>query len=156
MIVWDDDTALVFNLESSSPFSFKCMRCSVCCVNRTIKIGAYEGERLARRKGITPSEFFERYTESEEHILRLKSDGTCIFLIGEGCGVHPDRPLVCRLYPLGLLTGPDGKMRISRMPPHPDCLGVFGRDGTVATYFESEGAIPYFVREKKPDEAAPK
>jgi len=140
----DDETALTFNLERSSPFFFKCMRCSVCCVNRTIKISAYEGERLANRLGITPEEFFERYTESEEPVLRLKPDATCIFLTAVGCGVHFDRPLVCRLYPLGLLTTEDGRQIFSRMPPHPDCLGVYGTDATVTSYLESEGALPFF------------
>jgi hypothetical protein len=30
------------------------------------------------------------------------------------------------------------------MPLHPDCLGLFGTDGTVESYLEWQGARPYF------------
>jgi hypothetical protein len=30
------------------------------------------------------------------------------------------------------------------MPLHPDCLGLFGTDGTVESYLESQGTLPYF------------
>lgn len=145
----NDELALVFNLKRHSAFSFKCMRCSVCCVNRTIPVNPYEASRLSRRLGISKVEFFARYTEGQERILRLKADASCIFLTDQGCGVHRDRPLVCRLFPLGLLSGPDGDERYSRMPPHPDCLGLFGEDGTVASYFASQKAGPFLARERR-------
>jgi hypothetical protein len=30
------------------------------------------------------------------------------------------------------------------MPLHPDCLGLFGTDGTVESYLEAQGTLPYF------------
>jgi hypothetical protein len=30
------------------------------------------------------------------------------------------------------------------MPLHPDCLGLFGTDGTVESYLESQGTLSYF------------
>ncbi len=37
--------------------------------------------------------------------LKTDEDGTCLQLAGDaGCGVYPDRPTVCRYYPLALLT----------------------------------------------------
>jgi hypothetical protein len=58
--------------------------------------------------------------------------------------VHPDRPLVCRLFPLGQIVDQQGKPKYASMPLHPDCLGLFDTDGTVDSYLESQGAGPYF------------
>jgi hypothetical protein len=30
------------------------------------------------------------------------------------------------------------------MPLHPDCLGLFGTDGTVESYLEAQGTLSYF------------
>jgi len=34
------------------------------------------------------------------------------------------------------------------MPPHPDCLGVYGTDGTVESYLKSQGTEDYFYFDK--------
>jgi len=137
-------TALVFNLNRSSPFFFKCQVCSACCHNKAIRVAPYEGLRLARNLKITTTELYRTYTEEGGTILRNKPDGSCIFLDSRGCGVHADRPLVCRLYPLGQIIDGKGAAKYASMPLHPDCLGLFGTDGTVESYLESEGTLPYF------------
>jgi uncharacterized protein len=137
-------TALVFNLKKESPFSFKCQICGVCCTNKAIRIAPYESLRLARNLKITTSEVYRTRTEEDGRILRNKPDGTCIFLNSRGCGVHPDRPLVCRLFPLGQIIGSEGGPKYASMPLHPDCLGLVDTDGTVDSYLESQGTRPYF------------
>lgn len=137
-------TALVFNLKEDSPFSFKCQVCSVCCSNKAIQLGPYEALRLARSLGLTTTAFFAKYAEEGGTVLRNTPDGSCIFLESRGCGVHPDRPLVCRLFPLGQLMDERGGVRFAVMPLHPDCLGVVDADGTVRSYLESQGALLYF------------
>jgi Fe-S-cluster containining protein len=141
-------TALAFNLSRQSPFFFKCQVCSACCYNKAIQVGPYEALRLARPFGLSTTDFLRRYTEPETDILQNKPDGSCIFLTSSGCGVHPDRPLVCRLFPLGQISGPQGEERHAVMPLHPDCLGFFDTDGTVDSYLESQGTGIYFEFEK--------
>lgn len=137
-------TALVFNLKKDSPFSFKCQVCSACCHNKAIRIAPYEALRLARNLKITTTEVYGVYTEEGGIILRNKPDGSCIFLDSRGCGVHPDRPLVCRLFPLGQIIDCQGAAKYASMPLHADCLGLFGTDGTVESYMELQGTLPYF------------
>ena len=137
-------TALVFDLKRDSPFAFKCQVCSACCQNKAIRIAPYEALRLARNLKITTTEVYRAYTDEGGIILRNKPDGSCIFLDSRGCGVHPDRPLVCRLFPLGQIVDSQGATKYASMPLHPDCLGLFGTDGTVESYLESQGALPYF------------
>ncbi|MFZ2054729.1 MAG: YkgJ family cysteine cluster protein [Candidatus Aminicenantales bacterium] len=137
-------TALVFDLKKESPFSFKCQVCSACCFNKAIRVAPYEALRLARNLGITTTDFHRTCTEEGGIVLRNKPDGSCIFLDSRGCGVHPDRPLVCRLYPLGQITDKEGREKYASMPLHPDCLGHFGADGTVESYLDSQGVELYF------------
>ncbi len=141
-------TALVFNLERESPFFFKCQVCGVCCTNKAIRISPYEALRLARNLEISTSEVYRSYAEEGGTVLRNKPDGTCIFLNPRGCRVHPDRPLVCRLFPLGQITDSRGKPRYASMPLHPDCLGLFDTDGTVESYLKSQGTGPYFLYDR--------
>ena len=140
--------ALIFDLQRGSPFSFKCQVCSACCYNKTIRVSPYEALRLAGSLGLTTTEFYEKYTEEGSVVLRIRADAGCIFLTARGCGVHPDRPLVCRLYPLGQIVDKEGKERFGSMPPHPDCLGLYGSEGTVETYLESQQVAPYFFCDK--------
>jgi Fe-S-cluster containining protein len=149
--VLDDSSqpaSLLFDLSRSSPFSFKCQVCSACCHNKAIRIAPYEALRLARNLGLTTTEFFQVYVEKEGLVLRLKPDGSCVFLKPEGCGVHHDRPLVCRLFPLGQIIDKDGRERFAVMPLHPDCLGLLGSESTVEAYLESQEVDSYFYYDK--------
>jgi Fe-S-cluster containining protein len=137
-------TALVFDLKKESPFSFKCQVCGACCSNKAIRVTPYEALRLARNRGLSTTEFYQECTEEGGIILRNKTDGTCIFLASSGCGVHPDRPLVCRLFPLGQISDNEGRTKYASMPLHPDCIGHFDADGTVQTYLDSQEVGPYF------------
>jgi len=140
--------ALIFNLKKESPFFFKCQVCGVCCANKAIHISPYEALRLARNLGITTTEVYRAYAEEGGTVLRNKPDGTCIFLNSRGCGVHPDRPLVCRLFPLGEIIDSRGEPRYASMPLHPDCLGLLDTDGTVESYLEAQGTLPYFEHDR--------
>ena len=58
-----------------------------------------------------------------------RDDGACGFLGEAGCTVHPDRPLVCRLYPLGRAVAPDRTETFAALTPDPETAGVYGADG---------------------------
>jgi hypothetical protein len=125
-------------------FGYVCNRCSLCCWHKVIQVNPYEIARLARRVGLSSGDFTARYTEDGVGArLTRREDGSCSFLGPEGCGVHPDRPLVCRIYPLGRHVEAGGSERWSHLAPHPETKGVYGADGTIGAYIAAQGALPY-------------
>ena len=130
-------------MDAQSPFSYACTRCSRCCVNKLIQVNPYELARLAGRLGLTTGEFRARFTDGAR--LNVDGDGRCVFLEAEGCSVHSDRPLVCRLFPLGRVVDEDGQVSFRRPDFEPGAAGVFGTDATVADYVEAQGAAPFIA-----------
>ena len=99
---------------------------------------------MSRHLGIRTTDFLALYTEHGGTTLRFGADGRCAFLRSDGgCGVHPRRPLVCRLYPLGRAIDGTGEEKFARHPKEEGCQGEFGKDGTIATFLESQGVAPY-------------
>ena len=134
-------TRLRTGLRRDSPFSFRCNACSRCCRDKTIQVNPYELARLSRGLGLPVAEVVVRYTDGGVH-LRRREDGRCVFLGAAGCSVHADRPLVCRLYPLGRIVGPDSEEFVDAAP-HPETAGTWGTNGTIADYLDQQGALPY-------------
>jgi hypothetical protein len=92
---------------------------------------------------MSTSRFLRDYTEAGGSALRRNPDGTCPFLSASGCDVHPDRPLVCRLSPLGRHVADDGSESFARSVLEPGCEGALGRKGSVQGYLDSQGAAPF-------------
>lgn len=130
----------------SEPFGYTCHACSRCCHHKLIQTNPYEVARLARNRGVSTGEFAARWTvDGQGTHLAQTADGACVFLGDEGCTVHPDRPLVCRLYPLGRRRMADGSEAWQHMEPHPETEGVYSRDGTIAGYLEQQDAQPFIL-----------
>jgi Fe-S-cluster containining protein len=83
--------------------------------------------------------------EAAGAILKQTDTGACVFLGQHGCTVHSDRPLVCRLYPLGRHVQADGTEWFSHLEPHPQSAGKISADGTIAAYVEKQGAAPFIA-----------
>ena len=130
-------------LNAQTPFFFSCARCLRCCHHKKIPVNPYEITRLAANRGLSTGEFIERYAHDRGTILNWEEDGACVFLDSKGCGVHPDRPLVCRLYPLGRHVFPSGEQKFSEIEPDKGCEGVYSEDGTIAAYLDSQGVRPF-------------
>lgn len=137
----DDEEVSTFGLTSDVPFSYRCNACSRCCHHKIIQVSPYEIVRLARGLGLTTTEFIARHTTEGGTVLRRRAedDGACVFLSPRGCGVHPDRPLVCRIYPLGAAVTADGATAYRRLEPDPETEGDYGLDGTIADYVARQG-----------------
>ena len=97
-------------------FDFTCKRTNVCCKNFSsndrIIIEPYDVLRLSRRLSISTGKLLEEYADltldDNTHfplaLLKYKGNkrrNKCHFLRSYGCSVYEDRPLRCRLYPLG-------------------------------------------------------
>jgi uncharacterized protein len=126
-----------------SPFTYECHACSRCCHGKIIHVNPYEVARLARNRDISTTDFLARYTEAHGTTLKQTEEGACVFLTRQGCGVHRDRPLVCRLYPLGRRVASDGEETFREMSPHPQTEGEYGTSGTVQDYLTKQGAQPF-------------
>lgn len=105
--------------------------------------GSHEILGMSRVLGIGTTEFLARYADNGGTTLRSESDGRCVFLTSSGCRVHPRRPLVCRLYPLGRSTNERGEERFAVFPAQSECEAIVGSDGTVESFLESQGVAPY-------------
>lgn len=124
------------------PFSYRCGRCGRCCSSMRIQVNPFEAARLARRLGLSTTTFLARHTESGVCLKPLPG-GACPFLAATGCTVHPDRPLVCRLYPLSRHVSSDGRERFACLLPRPGSGGEFGLDGTIGEALEADGALVF-------------
>ena len=127
-------------------FGFQCAACSRCCHHKVIQTNPFEIAQLAAFKGVTADAFRRRWTEdgAGTALARTEAD-VCVFLGDGGCTVHPARPLVCRLYPLGRRRAGDGTEHWLRLDPHPLSAGTFGTDGTIADYIAAQGAQPFIA-----------
>ena len=126
--------------DRTSMFGYSCSRCCVCCRDKTIHLNPYEIARLANNRGISTTRLIEQFTTNGGTVLKSRQDGTCIFLDGEGCTVHSDRPLVCRLYPLGRRVDFLGVEEFFLMGLEDSCRGVFHENGAVEKYLEEQDA----------------
>jgi len=125
-------------------FGYACQRCLRCCHGKHIQLNPYEVARLARNRGVSAADFRQRWTADAQGVALAQTDsGACVFLGAEGCAVHADRPLVCRLYPLGRHVSPDGSEHFSHMEPHTQSEGIYNRSGTIGGYLEQQGARPF-------------
>jgi len=94
------------SLEDSLPLT--CTRVGTCCHGKMVWLNPWELVRLAAAKDLTPRDFRDQYCEFGGIKLRFDQHiegnlfATCSQYVPDfGCSVHEDRPLVCRLYPLG-------------------------------------------------------
>jgi Fe-S-cluster containining protein len=129
-------------LSRGSVFGFSCGRCTECCRFKKIQLNPYEIARMADNRAISTTEFITQYTIGGT-VLQSRPDGSCIFLKTEGCSIHNDRPLVCRLYPLGRHVTYPTEETFSRFEPEPGCRGSVHHSGTINQYLEGQGAFDY-------------
>jgi Fe-S-cluster containining protein len=129
-------------MDLRSPFSYQCNACGRCCHNQVITLSPYDVIRLAHAANLSTSETIARFTLRRGSLLRFNPDGACIALDGSRCGIHPGRPLACRLYPLGFQR--DGSREsFIQLEPAAGSAGIYGTDSTVAAFLEAQGVAPY-------------
>jgi len=132
--------------QREQTFGYLCHACSRCCHGKVIQVNPYEIARLARNRGMSTSEFQKKWTEDGKGtVLARTADDACVFLGSGGCTVHADRPLVCRLYPLGRRYSPDGRESWLELAPHPQSEGEYTKRGTIAQYLATQRAEPFIA-----------
>jgi uncharacterized protein len=127
----------------AASYGYECRACTRCCYGKRIQVNPYEVARLARHRGVSTTELIARCTVEGGIALANREDGSCVFLEERGCGVHADRPLACRLYPLGRIAGADGSERFVHLEAHPRSEGEVHDRGRVADYLRTQEVEPY-------------
>ena len=96
-----------------------CTACANCCRVATVKIVDRDVEKLAKRLGVSTTQFVAEYTREdpeEGHVLKRNESG-CVFLEGNLCSVYDVRPHTCVTFPH--LTRGSGSL-LSRLWEMPD------------------------------------
>lgn len=125
-------------LGKREQFTFKCTRCGDCCrgIKESVMLESLDAYRLAQLLRQTDSsiqmvdDMLLKYatpvplTDNGFPIYVLKTlgeDDTCIFLKDNRCSVYPARPRTCRLYPITVGPGENGRdfeYLLCREKPH--------------------------------------
>ena len=148
-------------LDIDDSFNFTCIQCAQCCKNRsdyhrfdTIILTPYDIIRLSRQLKITTTEFLTRHTgleprprtQSLEIFLKFKGDdknNICPFSVDYQCTVYSDRPMSCRIYPLGrLILGDEAVIMIPKKTE--DCALGTGKRLKVRDWLEKMYLFHYF------------
>ena len=76
--------------------------CTECCRQKGfVYLTAGDLVRMAEYVGMTTAAFERKYVyrTSRRMRLRVPREGTCPFLLDEGCSIHPAKPTQCRIFP---------------------------------------------------------
>jgi Fe-S-cluster containining protein len=133
-------------VNRNSQFSYVCNACGLCCHNKVITLSPYDVMRLARAVAASTREAIERFTIRRGSILKFTDDGACVALQGARCGVHRERPLACRLYPLGLERIEEfDRETFVTLEPAVGSLGEYRIDGEVNSFLDAQGVGDYLA-----------
>ena len=118
--------ATTHRVSSCDRIPFRCICCGACCrhVRQSVPVESLDAFRLTQllrtqnKEIVCMDDFVERYTklalldECGYFMLMLKvagKDDACIFLQGNRCVVHKEKPRTCRIYPFVAGIGDNGQ-----------------------------------------------
>lgn len=114
------ESFLEHKVDLEDTFEFGCKQCGNCCRNRDepIMIMGYDLYNIAKALNLSPVDALGKYTKGilgEDSklpiaILKERLDGSCSLLRKGKCTIQEDKPITCRIYPLGRFF--DGKQFI--------------------------------------------
>jgi Fe-S-cluster containining protein len=149
-------------LDLKDTFAFSCRKnlaCfNTCCRNKHLPLTPYDILRLKNALNLHSDEFLSRYTvyrldqNSGFPIISLGMGDTpqkaCPFVAPEGCRVYKDRPMACRLFPLGRSSGINRdsmkKEAFYYLLDIPGCLGFDEKQiWNVKEWRDNQGLFPY-------------
>ncbi len=149
-------------LGRDDTFPFSChsgLECfNTCCGNKHLPLTPYDVIRIKRGLDMHSDAFLDQYVlyrkarDSGFPILSLrmrKEDNRCPFVDTNGCSIYENRPMACRLYPLGRsstiqadATSP--AKEFFYLLDTPGCRGVDEQQvQRVEDWIRSQGLLPY-------------
>ncbi len=77
-----------------------CLDCANCCKSIPPIVLKNDARRIAKFLKVSISEFYEKYTQTDEDGDKVLSESPCIFLDeNNACKIYDVRPKACRKYP---------------------------------------------------------
>ena len=146
-------------LKTGDTFEFTCNKSGRCCKNRftdPIILSTYDVLRLRKNLGITTTEFLQEHghlvlgSDSQLPLVLLKYQwespmrNKCTFLKDNRCSVYKDRPLRCRLYPVGRMRGTGDKSFYFLGEVASYCNLGNGQEHKIEDWLEESRLEPYF------------
>jgi Fe-S-cluster containining protein len=146
-------------LKAGDTFKFTCDKSGRCCKNRftdPIILSPYDVLRLRKNLNIATIEFLQEHghlvlgSDSRLPLVLLKYQwdspirNQCSFLKDNQCSVYEDRPLRCRLYPLGRIRGAGDKSFYFLTDGVSYCNFGKGQEHKIEDWLEESGLEPYF------------
>lgn len=147
---------------AQSSFCFECHKdvpCfNECCAKLRLVLTPYDILRIKHRLSITSSSFLEKYTDTlvlphnRFPMVRLRMQERrgqiCPFVTQDGCAIYEDRPVACRIYPLGRASTRVGNDEPSSenffIVKEPHCLGFEGGSSwSLAEWLRDQGVEEY-------------
>ncbi len=131
-------------LDLDTPFQFKCRSCGKCCKDRhDIILKSRDIFRIAQYLKLSTKEVLARYCcvslgpNSKLPVVTLQAVGTtqhCPFMENRKCAVHPVKPEVCALYPLGRYISPNDDANEIKYLLQPMSCGGVSKTHTVRSW----------------------
>jgi len=92
--------------ELMDALGFKCQKCGFCCHIPIASEGFFpllesDYHRIKNKRNIKRGNYNVRWVYG---CLKHRDDRSCMFLKNNICEIYKDRPFLCRLYPIQLLT----------------------------------------------------
>jgi len=83
---------------------YKCKQCGECCRVRGVPLTLFDIERIEKN---TDKEFALYDISRKKFVIEKRIwDNGCVFLDDINCTIHKYKPLICRLFPLGVFYNP--------------------------------------------------
>jgi uncharacterized protein len=129
--------------DIDAPWSYACGGCGSCCHGREFLVNPFDVGRLAHGLGLSAAQVIGRHVSPGRPALNTTGPrGACTFFKdGQGCTVHPHRPTVCRLFPLGRHITSARTVSFMESDPEPASRGTYGKAGTVRDYLAGQDAL---------------
>jgi len=146
-------------LGPGDTFKFSCDKSGSCCKGRDenpIILFPYDAYRIQTRLNIGIREFVSEYAhtilgaESKLPMLILRSkwlnefENKCVFLDSSNCSIYEDRPLVCRLFPVGRLADREGRSYFFLTKTDSNCRVGVGKERSIENWLEESDTIDHF------------
>jgi len=146
-------------LGPGDTFKFTCDKSGRCCKDRfdnPILLSPYDAFRLQKNLNLSSSDFARKFgrkisgADSQLPIMLLEyqqsgnNHNKCPFLRSYGCRVYEDRPLVCRMYPVGRITDEDMNYYFFLTKTADYCQLGKGKEHSIEQWLEETRVEPYF------------
>jgi Fe-S-cluster containining protein len=129
--------------ELHQKLKFKCKQCGKCCDETIIQLAPYDIKNICNALKITTKEFHEKYSMFRpfDQIPRcyLRNRPKCPFKENKNCTIYLNRPLRCRLFPLGRVYENN---EVFIVLPEEKCMGFnTGKKQKISEWLEGQSVF---------------